>query len=84
MPKPHRYGTRLRRKHAVIANPSRPSLLEADVALVAEFDVNPVLLLGCASTGVPRGTPHARIVTYMGRDARGGSVDATASIEPCP
>lgn len=24
MPKPDRYGTRLRRKHAVIANPSRP------------------------------------------------------------
>jgi hypothetical protein len=42
-----------------------------------------VLLARCASKGVPRGTPHARIVTRMGRDAKGGSVNASASIEPC-
>eukprot|EP01037_Dinobryon_pediforme_P024737 gene24737-26631_t len=33
---------------------------------------------------VPRGTPDARIVTHIRRDARAGSVDAPASIEPCP
>ena len=35
MPKPYRYGTRLRRKHAVIAKPSRPKHPELDVALFA-------------------------------------------------
>jgi hypothetical protein len=48
------------------------------------IDANRALLARCASKDVPRGTRHAKIVTHMGRDIRGGSVDATASIEPCP
>lgn len=38
-----------------------------------------------APSGVPRGTPHARIVTRMGRDAGAGARSAWhPPIEPCP
>lgn len=68
---------KLRRKGSTLRSP-RPLVSGGGI------DGNRALLARCASIGVPRGTPHAKIVTHMGRDIRGGSVDATASIEPCP
>ena len=50
------------------------------------IDADRAVLVLCAFSGVPRGTPHARIVTRQGRDAGTVARSARVSvpIEPCP
>lgn len=92
-PTPHRVsGVALGGPHGAVYFPSgtkgqQPLVFPALAGLrgraVAPADLDRA---DAQAIGVPRGTPHARIVTRQGRDAGtvGRSARASGPIEPCP